>query len=212
VTAVAFWALPAGVDDVTRESARRAAERELVKPAYHHTEPLLLRALNWFIRQVLDLLDRAALAAPGGKLGLVGFVVLVVLVVLAVRYRVGRLAATGRGQSVFDSRRLLTAQEHRSAAEAAAAAGEWAVAVRERFRGLVRGLEERTVLEPKVGRTADEAVAEAGGALPAAARAMGLAARAFDDVVYGGRTADEQSYVIVAGADEAALSARPVLV
>ena len=57
------------------------------------------------------------------------------------------------------------------------------------MRAIVRSLEERALLDPRPGRTADEAAAEAGRALPAHADRLRAAARDFDDVTYGGRTA-----------------------
>jgi hypothetical protein len=204
-------ALATDVDDVTRDSARRAAEHELLRPEYHHVKPLLVRLLDYVGRKIADLLSAASDAAPGGAFGLVGIVLILALIVVLIRYRMGRIAATAKRQSVFDGQRLLTAAEHRLAAEAAAAAGEWATAVRERFRGLVRALEERTLLEPRPGRTADEAAAEAAGALPQAADRLRAAARQFDDVVYGGRTAGRDSYDVVVAADDAATQAQPVL-
>ncbi|MDX6223938.1 MAG: hypothetical protein QOE64_314, partial [Frankiales bacterium] len=76
---------------------------------------------------------------------------------------------------------------------------------------LVRSLEERTLLEPRVGRTADEAVAEAALALPSAAHVMRSAADRFDEVVYGGRQATAESYQAVVAADDAAMRTQPVL-
>ncbi|MDX6275402.1 MAG: hypothetical protein QOJ92_2612 [Frankiales bacterium] len=204
-------ALVTDVDDVTRESARRAAEHELLRPEYHHVKPLIVRLLDYVGGKIGDLLDAAASAAPGGAFGLVGIVLLLALTATLIRYRVGRLAATAKRRSVFETHRALTAAEHRSAAEAAAMAGDWTAAVRERFRALVRSLEERTLLEPRVGRTADEAVAEAALALPSAAHVMRSAADRFDEVVYGGRQATAESYQAVVAADDAAMRTQPVL-
>ena len=59
----------------------------------------------------------------------------------------------------------------------------------ERFRAIVRELEERAVLAEQPGRTAGEAAAAAAGRLPALAAELAAAARLFDDVRYGGRVA-----------------------
>lgn len=61
---------------------------------------------------------------------------------------------------------IRSAADHRTAAEAHAAAGRWTEAVQERMRAVVRSLEERTLLDPRPGRTADEAAAEASVSLP----------------------------------------------
>jgi hypothetical protein len=57
------------------------------------------------------------------------------------------------------------------------------------------------VLDPRPGRTADEAAAEAGRLLPAHAAPLRDAARTFDDVTYGGRTATQQSYAALRNLD-----------
>lgn len=200
-----------GVDDVTRESARREAERELIKPEYHHTEPLLLRALRWALKQLGKLIDGASAAAPGGGWGLLGLLLLLVGLILVLLWRFGALAGANRRGWVFDADHPRSADDHRQWAESAAAVGDWQRAIRERFRAVVRSLEERTILEPRLGRTADEAAAEGGSALPAAAPSLRAAAAVFDDVVYGGRAATEHGYRAVVEADLATSSAALVL-
>jgi hypothetical protein len=128
-----------------------------------------------------------------------------------VRYRLGGFVAEARRTAVFDPAHELTASEHRAAAERAAADGDWPTAVRERFRAVVRGLEERAVLEPRLGRTADEAAAEAGVAFPDSRSSVRAAARVFDDVVYGGRPATEESYRQVSDVDQVLHASQPVL-
>jgi hypothetical protein len=208
---IALGALPAGTDDVTRDSARQAAERELIKPEYHHVKPLMVRAYEWLFEHLARLISQAAEAAPGGAFGLAGIVLVLVGIAVLVRYRLGPLASSARRQAVFDPTRPLTAAEHRATAVAAADAADWVTAVRERFRALVRELEERGLVEPRAGRTADEAVAEVAALLPAAAQQLRQAATWFDDIVYGGRTATQDSYRTVAAADDIARESRPVL-
>lgn len=198
------------VNDVTRDSARREAERELVKPEYHHTPPLLLRAATWLLEHLGKLLARAEQAAPGGGLGLLGLVLLLIGLLVLLRWRYGALAPAGRRGLVFDGERPRTAADHRDAAERAAAVADWPTAVRERFRAVIRSLEERTVLEPRLGRTADEAASEAGLALPPAAAPLVAAAQVFDEVVYGGRPATESGYRAIVAADEAAAAVSSV--
>lgn len=111
---------------------------------------------------------------------------------------------------LFDERPR-TAAEHRSAAEAHAAQGHWNQAVQERMRAIVRSLEERALLDVRPGRTADEAAAEAGRTLPGHADGLHAAARHFDDVTYGGRTADPQTYRRIARLDTDLERARPAL-
>ncbi|CAO0832539.1 hypothetical protein SMICM17S_08661 [Streptomyces microflavus] len=113
-------------------------------------------------------------------------------------------------------RRLLvergrSAAQHRAAADAHAAALRWTEAVQERMRAIVRSLEERALLDPRPGRTADEAAAEAGRALPDHATRLRSAARDFDDVTYGGRTAGQPTYLALRALDTELDEAKPVL-
>ncbi|MEV0928494.1 DUF4129 domain-containing protein [Streptomyces spongiicola] len=181
--------------DIPRVPARDAAERELSKPMYHENDPNLLeRALDRFWEWLAGVLDSAAGASPGGPLGLVVIALFVVALIAALWWRLGTPhRTTVVGDTLFHDRPL-SATEHRTAAEAHAAAGCWNQAVQERMRAIVRSLEERALLEPRPGRTADEAAAEAGRPLPGHADALRSAARTFDDVTYGGRTADRQAY------------------
>ncbi|MFG2880614.1 DUF4129 domain-containing protein [Streptomyces sp. NPDC048337] len=178
-----------------RDPAQDAAERELSKPMYHENDPGLLdRALRKFLNWIDDLFDAASGATPGGTLGLVVILALVILAAAALWWRLGnptRVAASSSG--LFDDG-IRSSADHRAAAESHAAAGRWTEAVQERMRAVVRSLEERTLLDPRPGRTADEAAAEAARSLPTHAADLRAAARTFDDVTYGGRTADADTY------------------
>ncbi|MER6097224.1 DUF4129 domain-containing protein [Streptomyces sp. NPDC001728] len=199
--------------DISRLPAREAAERELSKPMYHENDPnLLQRGLDRFWEWLGDLFGSASGASPGGVLGLVVVVLLVAAVAAALWWRLGtpHRAPGTTGDSLFaDGPR--TAREHREAAARHATAGRWNQAVQERMRAVVRSLEERALLDPRPGRTADEAAAEASRSLPSHADDLRLAVRAFDDVTYGGRTADEPAYRRVEALDTALERTRPTL-
>ncbi|OIJ66117.1 hypothetical protein WN71_020135 [Streptomyces mangrovisoli] len=197
----------AGSDDgppvtVPRDPAREAARRELSKGLYHQNDPSLLqRALN----ALWDWLDRvfgtAASATPGGAVGLTVVIVAVLAVAAALWWRLGTpRRQPGSAPALFDERPR-SAAEHRAAAEAHAAQAHWNAAVQERMRAVVRSLEERALLDARPGRTADEAAAEAARSLPVHTERLRAAAREFDDVAYGGRTASEASYRLVAELD-----------
>ncbi|MFH9425939.1 DUF4129 domain-containing protein [Streptomyces sp. NPDC017529] len=181
---------------IPRDAAREAAERELADPRYHQNDPnLLQRALDWFWKKVGDLFDAAAGATPGGWAGLLAIVLVVVLLAIALRLRLGALRRTPTtGGGALFGERPRTAAEHRAAAERHAAESRWTEAVQERMRAIVLTLEERALLTPGPGRTADEAATEAGRALPDHAERLRAAARAFDDVTYGGRLGTEREY------------------
>ncbi|GGO97324.1 DUF4129 domain-containing protein [Wenjunlia tyrosinilytica] len=197
---------------IPRDPAREAAERELSKPIYHEHDPnLVQRAIDWFWNRVGSLLDAAAGATPGGWVGLLVVAVLVVIALIALRLHLGRIRTPGgEREAVFDTRPR-TAAEHRAASEAHAARDEWDDAVRERMRAIVRGLEERALLDPRPGRTADEAANEAGRSLPDLRTRLRAAARAFDDVSYGGRHATENAYRELRELDTDLERARPRL-
>jgi hypothetical protein len=187
--------------DLDRDEAREAAARELSNPAYVSDDPNPIeRVINWVLEKLGELL-----AGAGGMSGITAITIMVgvaVLIVIIVRLRIGRTARAARSRAgeVFDAE--LTAAEHRAAAERAAADGDLAEAVRERFRAVVRELEQRGVLVPRAGRTVDEVAIEAGQALPVLADDLRGAAVQFDDVWYGGRTATEQGYRQLVSVDD----------
>ncbi|MEV5418452.1 DUF4129 domain-containing protein [Streptomyces albogriseolus] len=195
-----------------RDPAREAARRELSKQMYHENDPSWLqRALEAFWDWVDELLGAASTATPGGALGLVVIVVAVLVVVAALWWRLGTPRRRPLTAPALFDERPRSAAEHRAAAEAHAAQGHWNQAVQERMRAVVRALEERALLDPRPGRTADEAAAEAGRALPAHTDRLRTAARDFDDVTYGGRTAGEDTYRRLAALDGDLERARPAL-
>jgi len=199
----------AGVDQLGREAARRAAHRELQDPRYDDAKPpLVARLVGRAIRAFLDLLDKAAHGAPGGRIGLLLLLALAVLAGVVVFTKLGPPARREARAALFAPGRELSADEHRRLAEQAAAGGRWADAVRERLRALVRDLEQRGVIEPRPGRTAGEIARDAGAAVPALAGDLQRATTVFDEVWYGGRTADAASYAVVVGVDETVRTTR----
>ncbi|CAM5429000.1 DUF4129 domain-containing protein [Streptomyces fumanus] len=195
---------------VPRDPAREAARRELSKRMYHENDPSWFqRALNAFWDWIDDLFSTAATAAPGGTLGLVVIVVAVLAVAGALWWRLGTPRRPPVSAAALFDDRPRTAADHRAAAEAHAVQGHWNRAVQERMRAIVRSLEERALLDPRPGRTADEAATEAGRALPAHSDRLRAAARDFDDVTYGGRPATEPAYRRMAGLDQDLARTRP---
>ncbi|MFJ7593277.1 DUF4129 domain-containing protein [Streptomyces sp. NPDC097617] len=195
-----------------RDPAREAAEHELSKPMYHENDPSLMdRALRKFFGRLDDMLGAASGATPGGGFGLLVILLLVLLAVGALWWRLGTPGRVATGAGVLFDRGIRSAADHRTAAGAHADAGRWTEAVQERMRAVVRSLEERTLLDPRPGRTADEAAAEAAVSLPDHAADLRAAARAFDDVTYGGRTADAGTYARLRTLDLALDRAKPQL-
>ncbi|MEP6697479.1 MAG: DUF4129 domain-containing protein [Pseudonocardiales bacterium] len=188
--------MPVALEPITREGARGAARDELAKGIYQEDKPGLLAQL---VNKLLDILNQGLQkgtdAAPGGIWGLLALAALVIALVVFIRLRSGPLARRGQVGDPFGGfAQPVTPDEHRRRADQQAAAGEFADAVRERMRAIIRDLEERAVIEPRLGRTADEVADEAGTYLPATSADLHTAARVFDDVWYGKRPATPAMY------------------
>lgn len=197
---------------LSREGARDAAREELSRPEYADAQPpLLLRLVGRALRALGDLVDGAAGALPGGRIGLLLLLLLVAGLVAVVLTRVRPESGRTGARPLFGGSAVLTAAQHRAQAEAAAAQGQWAEAVRERLRAVVRDLEARGVLDPRPGRTAGEVARDAGAAVPAVADDLRRAAVVFDEVWYGGRTADAASYAVLVEVDQRVGSSRMVV-
>lgn len=196
--------------DIDRDNARRAAAQELSDPKYRDARPSFLQeAVQWLGERVGKLLNSVS-SVPGGALGLLLLVVLLIVLGVVIRLRTGEVARAARaGRVVFDGKRRSAGEYRRSATEAAAA-GHYGDAVRDRFRAVVRALEERALLDARSGRTADEAAAEAGVLLPGVADELRQGARLFDDVHYGGREGTEAAYRALTELDERCRRERPV--
>jgi len=198
--------------ELGREDAREAAAEELARQIYREARPSLTeRILEWVYGKVVGLLDEFATVSPGGYAGLVVILLLIVAAIVAVRLKVGPFGRAARSEEALFVGGPLSAEQHRAAADAHAAAGDWAEAVRERLRAVIRSLEERSLLEPRPGRTADEAAGEAGQALPDCAASLRAAARLFDEIWYGGRSATVASDRVLRDLDERVRASRPVL-
>ncbi|HET9138406.1 DUF4129 domain-containing protein [Actinophytocola sp.] len=195
--------------EVAPDEARDAAIRELSDPIYSAADPTLFEKIgDWLV----DLLDGIGSVGPGGLVGLVVLALAVALTVVIVRLRTGRIARAGRRPGALFDGPGRTAEDHRRAAAAAAGRGDLAEAILERFRAIVRELEQRGVVDELSGRTVDEIAAMAGAALPAHAPALSGAARVFDDVIYGGRPATVDGYQALTRVDDQLRQARPRLV
>ncbi|WP_336084651.1 DUF4129 domain-containing protein [Nocardia sp. SSK8] len=106
--------------------------------------------------------------------------------------------------------RLGAAADHRAAAEQAANRRDYDSALRERFRAVLRALEQGGTLPVRRSRTAQETADDATTALPLEhATELHPAARSFDEVVYGGRAATEDEYRRLEYADRYSQGAPP---
>jgi hypothetical protein len=191
---------------VTRQVGQRLARSELSKAIYHPGVPITER-----IEQAIErFLNSAGVAVPVGWWAIVALAALLVIAVAAVLAWIGPVRRSrSRAMDPLLSSGQLSARDHRQQAERMAAAGDYATAIIESVRAIAVELEERGVLEPRVGRTADEFAAVAGQPLPGHATGLREAARLFDDVRYGERAGTAAGYQRVRELDVAIRAARP---
>ena len=204
-------AAPGGAPPVSRRAGQRLARSELSKSLYHPHQSLPQRLLS-MLNTLLDHLYQAGHSFPGGWWAVIALTVLLLLAVTAVLAQAGPFARARRG----DRERgwgtpLLPAAGHRQRAAELAAAGDYSGAILESVRAAGRELEERGVLDPRLGRTAAETAGESARALPGEAGALRDSARLFDDICYGGRPGTADGYAAVRDLDARIVAAGPSL-
>ncbi|HEY0188263.1 MAG TPA: DUF4129 domain-containing protein [Cellulomonas sp.] len=193
------------------DEAREWLQRELADPVYHERRSLLQRLLDW-LGSLFDGIKTLPIGGPGAVVVVVLLLALVVLVAFWIAGPVRRSRRAPRPTGgVLDGDDRRSADRLRADADAAAARGDWPAAVADRFRAVVRALEERAVLDERPGVTAHEAVEAAGARLPDLLDALRAAGRLFDDVVYGELAAGEQDDALMREVDRAVARARPTL-
>ncbi|SDE58102.1 DUF4129 domain-containing protein [Auraticoccus monumenti] len=186
--------------EIGRDEARRLAAEELGRARYDLQVPEWLqdllaraqRALYWLMERLGELVERTLELSPSGGGGgdsspwlVVGVVLLLVALAVLV-WRVGLPRLNRRTEDAEVSTEAeVSAAQYRTLAEQAGAAGDWAGAVLEEFRSLVRELEHLTVIDPRPSRTALEVAWRASLAVPTAEPDLRAAAGVFNDVVYG---------------------------
>lgn len=189
--------------------ARRWAAEELAKPEYREAAPGWLEALWKDFVDWLQSLDSSAAdgsTVPGPVIGIVVAAVIAAAVIIA-KPRLNPKAR--RAEQVFEPESVLTPADYRQRAETSAAAGKWGDAVVDRFRALVRSAEDRTILDPQPGRTADEVARELAAPFRAEADRLAKAAGTFDAIRYGNRTADAADYQAMASLDQTLETMKP---
>ena len=196
--------------DPDAETAQRWARDELLDPIYHERPSLLSQIVDW-IQQQLESIK------PSDSFSSAALVVVVLLIVGAVVLAfvlngpVRRARRVGSAGSVLDADDARTSEQIRRAADAAASAQDWDLAVVERFRAIVRSLEERTVLEERAGQTAHEAADAAAVRLPDHGSDLVSAGRLFDAVAYGHETATPEDDRRLRELDARVRAARPLV-
>lgn len=181
------------------DTARRWAEDELSKSIYHHSESLADRILRWLMDHIAKLFDAGAGNAvpPAGYV--LGAALVITLLIIATRIAVpAAQQRRRRSAEVLLGDDVRTAQQIRDAAERAARSRDHTVATLEYFRAIVRGCEERVIIDERAGRTAREAARDIAAAVSQQFAELRTAATTFDALCYGHRegTADDTSHMM----------------
>lgn len=201
-------------EPVGRDEAREIARRELEKPIYHRDDPSLLermfqRVSDWLDELFSTVADPGRGGRGGGWIALTVIIVALVAVIAIVLWMMWGRQNTRSERSTLLEDRPSAARDHRANAARHAADGQWAEAIRERLRAVARDLEERAILDPRPGRTADELAEQTAQALPDLAEELHVGVRIFDDVWYGDRPATREGYERLTALDKLVQSARP---
>jgi len=200
--------------DPSAEEARRLLREELSKQEYQAERPTWF---DLFATWVRDQIENAFGSGPGGGPPGAAFGIILVIIVaaLVIAFLVFGLPRLNRRSQVsgalFGENDDRDSISIRQAASAAASAGDYTLAVAEAFRGLARGLAERTILTVTPGSTARDFSARAGIPFPDLAAEFTDAAVNFDDVRYLGREGTRAQYEQVATLEKTVRGTRPLL-
>lgn len=183
---------------VGRRTGQRLARQELAETSFWQ------RVLGWLAR----LFRASGNAVPTGWFGLIALAILAVLAISVVIFWVQpRRVRRAQSEAVLNGESM-TARDYRRAAERLAAAGDYTRAIVEGVRAIAADLEEREILAPRPGRTADELAWQAGRELPGIADDLRAATRLFDDIRYGDKDGSHAGYQLVSRVDKDVRAAR----
>ena len=194
---------------LTRDGAAQAAHDELSKHVYQQARPSIeQQVVSAIWRWLVHAYHRVVDATPGGAVGLLVIIAAIAGIALIFAQRRGVSGRRRGDDPSFDLPADVSSDQFRAEADALAARGDWAEAVRARLRAIVRGLEERGVIDPRPGRTATEVALEAGAVRPDLREGLRRGAQTFGEIWYGRRTATAADDMILRELDTA-LRARP---
>ena len=186
--------------------ARELLLNELSDAAYAESQP------TWFdlvTQAVLDWFGRLQLGAgesPPALALVIGTIVLSAAIIAAiVIYGVPRWRTRSRldvGDLLGENDRR-TARHLRRDAERAAAAGDWPLAIADRYRAIARALDERTIVTALPGTTAHGFARAAARQYPEHGAQLEAAADRFDGVRYLDRPGTAADYALVRTLDDA---------
>jgi hypothetical protein len=202
---------PVLLEPFPRDETREEAERELSKDIYREQESIVDKVLDWIARELAELLGNATASEEGGSLAVLVLVLVVIALVVAVLIWFGPVGRNRRrkAQEAAHIEPTVDDDEHRRRADAFAAEGRYADAVRERLRAIIASLIDRGILDDRLGRTATEIALDAGRKLPTAAADLLDAATLFGAIWYGRRTATADHDAQMRAIDKRVAAARP---
>lgn len=197
--------------DPDAPEARRWVLDELAKPEYRAAEPTAFDLFAQAVRDWFASLFEGAGGLPAPALAVVAVLAVAALVAVALLvFGLPRLRRrTGAPVPLFDDGDLRDAAALRRAAASAAAAGDWTLAVEERFRVIVRSLVERELVRVHPGTTAHGMADAAARPFPDRAAELQSAAADFDAVRYLARPGTEAQYRRVTELEAALSASRP---
>lgn len=196
--------------DPSAEQGRELVRAEMRKLPYGEHKGIVERVTDWINEQFA----RVSISAGGGLgkvLLLVGAVALVALAIYVIpRIRGGRLARPDKADSGVLEEAGLSAADYRSRAQQAERSGDHSSALLDWFRAIVRSGEERALLDQRPGGTAHELGLALGAFFPDDLVDLRRAANRFDEVRYGGRSADSASSAAMRELDQRIQARRPL--
>lgn len=195
---------------IGRQPAQRLAREELSRAIYHQ-QSLSQLIERYLVAPLRHLFTGASDVTPGGWWTVVALAALVVVAVAAVVVRLGPIARSARaaGPARDPGSRSWTARQLRDAAAASAADGDYSTAILQRLRAIVAACEERGILAPDPGRTADELATQASARFPRQRADLAAAARLFDQIRYGDGDGTLDGYQRLSDLDAALTTLRP---
>lgn len=191
----------------SQSSARRWLEEELRKPEYRDAgKSLIDRFQQWWANQI------ASVDGLPAHLGAVLLVIVLLAIGVVILLWAGPMRLNRRSSdqsAALFAGRPVDAAEYRARASRCAAEEDWSGAVRQAFRALVREQIDRSVVPDLPGLTASEAADACVARYPDHASDLHRAAKLFDAVWFGGRQANREDYLELAGLDARLLATRP---
>lgn len=177
------------------DDARRLVLDELSKPQYAAAQSTLFDRIS---QAVWEWLQSLTIAGTGVEVSLLAVLLTVLAVVVIGAFLIFGMPRLRRRSTVtgalFGVEEKRSAAQLRTSARRAANESDWTTAIEEQFRAIARALQERTILTPTPGTTAQGFASQATMAFPAQAQALRDAAIAFDDVRYLDRAGTEAEY------------------